>query len=73
MANEKNTVPHREGKDAENLLPCCGEKPRQGWSFMGNFIWCDKCRNKLHSVIFDSFELGDQWNEQQERTNATQK
>jgi len=63
MANEKNTVPHRDGNQPEDLTPCCGEQPRQGWSFMGSFIWCNQCGDKIHSEILNQFELGDFWND----------
>ena len=67
MANEKNTVKHRDGNEPE-CLPCCGEEPQQGWSPVGNFIWCELCRNKMYSDLYDQFELGEQWNEKQAET-----
>lgn len=72
MANEKNTVPHRDGNQPEDLLHCCGEQPRQGWSSMGSFIWCNHCGNKISSQILDQYELGDMWNERQEDNPQTE-
>ena len=66
MANEKNTVNYRDGNQPEDLTPCCGEQPRQGWSFMGSFIWCNRCGYKMHSSTLDQWELGEKWNEQKE-------
>ena len=63
MANEKNTVPHREGNAPTNLIPCCDDAPRQGWSFMGSFIWCNHCGDKIHSELLNAYELGEFWNE----------
>jgi len=71
MANEKNTVPHRDGNQPEDLTPCCGEQPRQGWSFMGSFIWCNQCGDKIHSEILNQFELGDFWNDRKATTRQT--
>ena len=65
MANEKNTVPHRDGNQPDDLLACCGVEPRQGWSSMGQFVWCDRCGYKMHSSTLDQWELGDQWNTEQ--------
>ena len=65
MANEKNTVAHRDGNHPEDLLACCGIDPRQGWSFMGSFIWCDRCGYKMHSRTLDQWELGEKWNTEQ--------
>jgi len=71
MANENNTVPHRDGNQPEDLTPCCGEQPRQGWSFMGSFIWCNQCGDKIHSEILNQFELGDFWNDRKATTRQT--
>ena len=59
MANEKNTVKYRDGNQPDGLLPCCGIDPRQGWSFMGSFVWCNRCGYKMHSSTLD------QWNKEQ--------
>ena len=68
MANEKNTVPHRDGNQPEDLTACCGEQPRQGWSFMGSFIWCNQCGDKMHSSTLDQWELGEKWNDEHAET-----
>tara|TARA_B110000263_G_C15173754_1_gene448177 strand:- start:89 stop:397 length:309 start_codon:yes stop_codon:yes gene_type:complete len=65
MANEKNTVNYCDGNSPEDLTPCCGEQPRQGWSFMGSFIWCNQCGEKMHSSTLDQWELGEKWNTEQ--------
>jgi len=69
MADEQNAVKYRNGNSPEILLMCCDEQPRQGWSFMGSFIWCNHCGNKIHSRILDQWELGDMWNERLEAIN----
>ena len=68
MANEKNAVNYRDGNQPEDLTPCCGEQPRQGWSFMGSFIWCNQCGDKIHSSTLDQWELGEKWNDEHAET-----
>lgn len=67
MANEKNAVRHKGGNQPE-CFPCCGEEPQQGWSPLGNFIWCELCGNKMYSDLYNQWELGEQWNEKQSET-----
>mgnify|MGYP003626830107 FL=1 len=68
MANEKNTVNYRDGNQPEDLTACCGEQPRQGWSFMGSFIWCNQCGEKMHSSTLNQWELGEKWNDEHTET-----
>lgn len=65
MANFKNTVPRKYGNEYEFPARCkhCAEVPKQGWSFMGSFIWCenDECNNRLHSEVATTNQLGQWW------------
>ncbi len=70
MANFQNAVPRKYGNEYEFPVRCrhCSEVPKQGWSFMGSFIWCenDKCNNRLHSPDATADQLGQWWDMVQE-------
>lgn len=65
QANFKNTVPRKYGNEYEFPLRCkhCSEVPKQGWSFMGSFIWCEneECNNRLYSDVATANQLGQWW------------
>lgn len=70
MANFQNTVRRKYGNEYEFPVRCrhCSEVPKQGWSFMGSFIWCenDECNNRLHSPDATANQLGQWWDMVQE-------